>query len=389
MDGLRWHATPASVPPEVWRGLAASGSRLTQALLAGLHESELPHVRALRYASLRRDGGAAGFAVVHLIEARDEDVLGPEALPALVISDPFGVQQGAVAHGGDAGANRGALVALVAGCVALARELGAEGVLANALPAAPNPLGEALAAAGFTLFPDDASAHVPLEAGGGAYPGALRGSHRNVLARKRAQLERNGLRLRAVGTDDPIDAGAAERLYLQTAARKRAEQRYWVDDRLCRGFFERALGDPAFRVTACEAPAGPAGVLVCAVVGDTLVSLAVGIDHAALDADRLAPAVFQALHAHALRSAQAEGCRWAQLGTTALEGKARLGALFERRSMGTLPLTERFRRAVAAGESAYPAEDALPSCRPYAPAALAAIAAEARQRGIALAGLPP
>lgn len=384
-----WHSHPAEIPVAAWELGGAQQACLSLPYLKTLQDSAPDFVASWHYATAHAADPQAdrivGLLVAFVLEASDDELLGPAPLRIFVLSDPMGMCRPPIIVAGDSEQDRSRIrSALLEAAIARARGEQAEGVHVYWLGEGEDALRQALIAQNFVEIPEDPCAHVPLLGSElGAHPEALRGSYRNVLKRKRQQLATLGLSLHLCTT--PVAAAQLSTLYCEVAERKEEERWEIVESRFSPNFFELAAHDPAFRLVVCEKPGGALlGFLLGLHSGDTFVSLAVGLAYDRIDelgVSALAAAIFSGLHAEALVQAQSEGARWAVLGITALEGKARVGALCERNFGMGLGLTERAAAVLRVAQARVPA-DSLPACRPYSDAALAIITDAAARRGI-------
>lgn len=386
---IRWHSHSSEVPVAAWDLDGARQAGLSLSYLRTLQDSSPGFVKSWHYATAHtaspETDRVVGLLVAFVLEARDEELLGPEPLRNFVLSDPMGMCRPPLIVAGDSTQERSRIrYALLDSAIERARGEQAEGVHVYWIGEGEDALRQSLIDQNFVEIPEDPCAHVPLLRNEiGAHLEALRGSYRNVLKRKRQQLATLGLSLHVVATRP--DAALLDALYRKVAERKEAERWEIIESRFSLLFFELAALDSAFRLIVCEKPGGALlGFLLGLHSGDTFVSLAVGLDYDRIDAlnvPGLTAAIFSGLHAEALAQAQAEGARWAVLGITALEGKARVGALCERNFGMGLGLTERARAVLRIAQTRVPTDD-LPACRPYPDAALAIIVEAAARRGI-------
>jgi hypothetical protein len=393
MDGtpihVTWHDHPARVPAAAWELPGAREACLSLPYLRATHDGALSFVESFHYATAHAGDFVVGLLVAFVLEAEDEDVFGPGPFRIFVLSDAMGMcRPPMLVAGEDAMVRRRVIDALAAASEERARDERAEGIHVYWLGEGAVELRGALDERGFITMPEDACAHVPLLAGElGAYPAPMRSNYRSIVKRKRQQLASLGIVVRCPAA--PPDVATIERLYRQVAERKEEERSEFVDARFSRRFLELALEHPAFQLSVCERPDGQLlGYLLGIRSGDTFVSLIVGLDYEAIavaSAVGLGSAVYQEVHACALTQAQREGARWAVLGVSALEGKARLGALCERNWGMAVGLTERAWDAAGRAREAGSRGGDVPACRPYADVAIGPIAAEAARRGIVLA----
>jgi hypothetical protein len=395
---VSWHSHPREIPSAAWELDGGRQACLFLPYLSAMQDSAPDFVKSWHYATAHpaateREGGAdsvLGLLVAIVIEASDPEMLGPTPLRLFVLSDPMGMCRPPILSAGRSEAERGRITrALLLSAIERARGEHADGVHAYWLGEGQEELRATLLELGFLSIPEDPCAHVPLLAREiGAHPGALRGSYRSVIKRKRQQLAGLGLSIRsAPSAQEPRpDPDALDTLYQKVAERKEEERWEIVESRFSSRFFELALTDPAFRLTLCASSDGALfGYLLGLQSGDTFISLAVGLDYDRIEgqgASGLAAAIFLGLHAGALDQAQTEGARWAVLGITALEGKARIGALCERNFGMGLGLSERAMRVLRGAQESPVPRDGPPACRPYPDAALVPINAEAARRGI-------
>jgi hypothetical protein len=385
---VTWHDHPDRVPAAAWQLPGAREACLSLAYLRATHDGGLAFVDGFHYATAHAGAVVVGLLVAFVLEVEAGEVFGPGPFRVLVLSDAMGMcRPPLLVTGEDADDRRRVIDALAAAAEARARGQRAEGIHVYWLGEGAVELRGALAERGYIAMPEDACAHVPLLAGQlGDYPAPMRSNYRSVIKRKRQRLASLAIVVRCPPA--PPDIATIERLYGYVAERKEEERPELVDARFTRRFFELALADPAFRMAVCERPDGRLlGYLLGVCSGDTFVSLVVGLDYAAIAADAagLASAVYQEVHACALAQAQRDGARWAVLGISALEGKARLGALCERNWGMAIGLTERAWAAASRAQAAGARGGDVPACRPYADAAYGPIAAEAARRGVILA----
>ena len=269
--------------------------------------------------------------------------------------------------------------AILTAAIDHARDLGLDGLFLYTVPHDQRELIRALDQLAFFRWNTPPCAFVPLLAERmGPYPGALRSSYRSVLKKKQRELDALGVRI--VAGPAGLDAASLHALYRGVAEKKESE---WadltvLDPRLTAGFFVEALSTPAFRIhTAIDASGGALAYVLAVRSGELIQSLVVGMDREALQrlgGETLPPAVYQVLHVMLLRAAEAEGCRWANLGITAEAAKARLGALFRPADEADYALTPAFADLLARFSAAY-SVPLLPHCRPYGDAALATVRA--------------
>jgi hypothetical protein len=279
--------------------------------------------------------------------------------------------------------------ALLTALIDQAHAEGADGVHLPVLPVDDVALVRAATRSGFRVGEGLPWALVPLdEPRLGPWPSSLRSGYRRTLQRNRRVVAAIGVCVSTARED--LDARRLHELYSEVADKKEGEEEQYsaLRYRHPTGFFAHVLSDPAFHIVTLRDPDG----VVCAYnvgvkTGHTFQSVVVGLDRAAI-ARRGAPdaviAVYQVLHAEVVTHAEAAGCRWVVLGTTALDGKARLGAVFRRMREADLPLS----RAYAAFLDAWPVSNApapLPPCRPWTVTAASVVDARAR-RFVALAG---
>lgn len=391
---VHWYSHPARIPPSAWELPGAQQACISMTYLSAMQDSAPDYVKGWHYATAHAAGqdqddgraGIVGLLVCLVIEAVEEELLGPAPLRLFVLSDAMGMCRPPLLTSGRSEAERARITqALLDAAIQRAHGEQAEGVHVYWIGEGNHLLRDSLAARGFLPIPEDPCAHVPLLAREtGPYPEVLRGSYRSVLKRKRQLLTERGLSLRSEG--ERPDAGLLDALYQKVAERKEEERWEIVESRFPRRFFKLALSQPAFRLSVCEMRDGTLlGYLLGICCGDTFVSLAVGLDYDRIDevgAQGLAAATFLCLHAEAMTRAQAEGARWAVLGISALEGKARAGALCERNFGMGLGLSERASEALRFAQGVRAAADSLPACRPYSETALVHINREAACRGV-------
>ncbi len=379
---IRWFGRFDELPAEALHIVESqAGPAWSLAVLRTQDHHPATSVEALRYAVAYQGERIAGWVATAVVPLFDAGLTRGVRLRALSLGDGIGYCVPAIVVAPDHPEPARIHEAILGAAIDHARELGLDGVFLYTVPCDQVYLRSALDRLGFFRWSAPSCAFVPLHAERfGRYPGGLRSSYRSVLKKKQRELDALGLQITAGPAN--LDSATLYALYLSIAAKK---EREWADlsvlePHLTAGFFAAALTDPAFRFHVVTSASG--GVLaynLAARSGTLLQSLVVGMDREALQrvgGDALAPAVYQMLHFAVLSAAEAEGCRWANLGITAEEGKARLGALFRPAEEADFALTPAFTELLERFSAAYQVPP-LSQCRPYGDAALASIHAAA------------
>lgn len=338
-------------------------------------------VEALCYVVAYQGERLVGWVATAVVPLFDAGLTRGVRLRALSLGDGIGYCVPAIVVAPDHPEPARIHEAILRAAIDHARALALDGVFLYTVPCDQGDLRSALDRLGFFRWSVPPCAFVPLLTERfGRYPGGLRSSYRSVLKKKQRELDALGLRITAGPAN--LDAASLHALYLCVAAKKESE---WaelsvLEPHLTVGFFAAALTDPAFRFHAVTSASGEVlAYNLSAYSGTLLQSLVVGMDREALQrlgGDALAPAVYQMLHFSVLSAAEAEGCRWANLGITAEEGKARLGALFRPAEEADFALTPAFAELLERFSAAYQVPPSS-QCHPYGDAALANIRAAA------------
>lgn len=379
---IRWFARLDELPAAALHIVQSQvGPAWPLAVLRAQDHHPATSVEALRYAVAYQEERIVGWVATAVVPLFDAGLTRGVRLRALSLGDGIGYCVPAIVVAPDHPEPARIHEAILEAAIDYARALGLDGVFLYTVPHDLGDLRSALDRLGFFRWSIPPCAFVPLlPERFGRYPGALRSSYRSVLKKKRRELDALGLRITAGPAS--LDAASLHALYLRVAAKKESE---WADlsvlePHLTLGFFTAALTDPAFRFHVVTSASGEVlAYNLSARSGTLLQSLVVGMDRAALQrvgGDTLAPAVYQMLHFAVLSAAEAEGCRWANLGITADEGKARLGAVFRPAEEADFALTPAFAELLERFSAAYQVPP-LSQCRPYGDAALANIQAAA------------